>query len=378
MKAETSVERRRSLVPSLVLVCTTVAASFYLFATAPPALVVKPSDQPTVPVRELFAILQAENQAARALWTEEIVEQGKRVGLAFDERWRDPDVEAGPLPALFLRETAHELERMESRLGLFLGSRFPIRAANAFGGPQQQRFATLEETGMPQLFFDPTTNLQTAMFPDRAIAAACAGCHNAHPDSPKRDWKPGDIMGATTWMYPDEQVSARRVLELVAALRASIRASYRRYLEKAKTFHRSPQIGVRWPRDGFFLPSEDELMRELARRVSETTLRRLLDPDADPPVASTPSPQASTGDLLVIRTSRPTRITVERGGHRLLVARLPADGVTQLRSPLPVRISVADPEAIAIEYDGKPIDVPETARADDLEELTFVVPAERS
>ena len=25
--------------------------------------------------------------------------------------------------------------------------------------------------------------------------AACVSCHNAHPDSPKRDWKVGDVRG---------------------------------------------------------------------------------------------------------------------------------------------------------------------------------------
>ena len=34
-----------------------------------------------------------------------------------------------------------------------------------------------------------------AVYADRAISQACIGCHNAHPDSPKRDFKQNDIMG---------------------------------------------------------------------------------------------------------------------------------------------------------------------------------------
>ena len=31
---------------------------------------------------------------------------------------------------------------------------------------------------------------------DFAIVQSCADCHNAHPDSPKKDFKQGDLMGA--------------------------------------------------------------------------------------------------------------------------------------------------------------------------------------
>ncbi|MGA1623334.1 MAG: histidine kinase dimerization/phosphoacceptor domain -containing protein, partial [Synechocystis sp.] len=31
---------------------------------------------------------------------------------------------------------------------------------------------------------------------------SCVACHNSHPDSPKRDWKVGEMRGALTWSYP--------------------------------------------------------------------------------------------------------------------------------------------------------------------------------
>jgi hypothetical protein len=34
------------------------------------------------------------------------------------------------------------------------------------------------------------------MYADRAVSQACIGCHNAHPNSPKRDFKENDVMGA--------------------------------------------------------------------------------------------------------------------------------------------------------------------------------------
>jgi adenylate cyclase len=264
---------------AIAIASVTIAVLVYLFVTAPPPLAATSTTEPaSIPIHRVFAMLEAENDAARALWTSEIVEKGKSVGLAFEETWREPTVEAGPLPALFLRETARELERRGERLSLFLGSRFPINAANKFSGPQLSRFSTLEARGEPQVFFDPTSHMQTGMFSDRAVVEACVQCHNEHRDSPKRDWTTGAIMGATTWMYPDDRVSVRRALALITALRSSIRSAYSLYIEKVGTFARPPSLGARWPRDGYALPTADVFMGELARRTSQATLGELLGP----------------------------------------------------------------------------------------------------
>ncbi|MGN6106754.1 MAG: RodZ domain-containing protein [Kofleriaceae bacterium] len=261
-----------------VVAGATVALSIYLFVSAPPPLAAQTVDRGVVPIQSVFSILEAENDAARALWTQEIVDRGKLVGLAFDETWRDDHVHAGPLPALFLRETSKHLERTGLRLSLFLGSRYPINAANQFTGQQSERFAELEQTGAPQFFYEPATKLHTAMFSDRAIVEACVTCHNEHAESPKTDWKLHDLMGATTWMYPEELVSVERAVQMVGALRSSIRGAYASYLKKVETFPKQPEIGERWPRNGFYLPSEEAFMRELARRTSSDTMRALIDP----------------------------------------------------------------------------------------------------
>jgi hypothetical protein len=35
----------------------------------------------------------------------------------------------------------------------------------------------------------------TAVYADTAVAPVCVSCHNGHKDSPKRDFKIGDVMG---------------------------------------------------------------------------------------------------------------------------------------------------------------------------------------
>lgn len=356
----------------VVIVSSLIAAAVYLFVRAPLPLDARPRDVPTIPIRTVFAMLELENDVARALWTEEIVNQGLTHGLVFNEAWRDDNVQAGPLPAMFLRETARNLERTSLRLSLFLGSLFPINAANQLTGQQASSFEELARDGTPQFFYEPATRLHTAMFADRAVAAVCVSCHNEHADSPKRDWQPNDIMGATTWMYPESAVTTERAFEMIATLRASIRAAYAAYLTKVGTFTRRPQVGDRWPKDGFYVPSEDAFMRELARRSSASTLQGLLEPGwaeataslepqlVKPRVVAPPASEPSKLPTLVIRGARTTRVIVEHAGSRVLVARVPAGGSTSLRSPPPLRLLIANPLGVEVEYAGKPIAVPTT------------------
>jgi hypothetical protein len=262
----------------LLLVAGLAALAVYLFVSAPPPLAEKgPEPGARMPVESLLAMAQGENAVMRKLWTEEIVGEGKKRGLAFNERWKETGVAAGPLPALFLRETALRLEKTPARLSLFLGSDAPINAANRFDEDQARRFAALKATGKPQFFFSPDVDRRTALFPDVAVAKACVECHNAHPKSPKRDWKPGDVMGATTWLYPDETVAHDEAVRVLGSLRKCMRDTYAAYLKKAAGFRKPPVVGDRWPRDGLFLPSVDVFMAEFERRASPATVRALIE-----------------------------------------------------------------------------------------------------
>jgi hypothetical protein len=354
----------------LVVAVAAVTLWLYLFVSAPPLLASSANAAGMLPIADVLAMLERENDAARALWTEEIVQRGTAIGLSFDERWRDDEVHAGPLPALFLRETARNLEHSPLGLSLFLGSPYPVNTANKLSGMQETHFAQLVETGAPQHFFEESTARWTSMFSDVAVSDACVTCHNEHAESPKRDWQRGEVMGATTWMYPEARVSVERALELVATLRTSIRLAYRDYLEKVATFPSPPAIGAQWPCEAFALPTEDVFMAELARRSSQVTLLSLLEPgraiaepaDAPRPHAcaerARPAPAVASNEMLVVRSERSTRVTVEQEGRRLLVARLPPGGVTAVSTMAPVRLLLSGGEGVTVEYRGKPVAVP--------------------
>jgi hypothetical protein len=255
----------------------------YLFVTAPPSLPdAAGGSERRLTAYEVLEICAAENAAVRELYTQEIVAAGQKAGLRFAENWEQLKVDAGPLPALFLRETSKSLAQGSVPLGLFLGSDQPVSKANRFLGPQADALQEMRRDGQPRGFFMDDVKLYTAMFPDFAVAQTCVDCHNQHPESPKRDWEMGDVMGATTWTYPSNQLSVSDALEVVAALRKGFRDAYVRYVDKAKTFALPPEIGKKWPSQCYCLPAPETFMQAAERRTSKPTLDRLLSRRAEP------------------------------------------------------------------------------------------------
>ena len=270
-----------------------VNLAVYLFAQAPAPLAEPRGDLAQVPIEQALSILNEENARVRTIYTRDIVGAGLKVGLQFSERWHEEPEQAGPLPALFLRETARRLERRPVELGLFLGSKYPVRAANLFSGEQARQFELVEAKGAPVFFRSEDTQRSTAMFADLAVADACVSCHNDHPNSPKRDWRRGDIMGATTWSHPARAVSVAELLALIDALRGSVAEAYAAYLDKAKGLQAPPEIGARWPADGYALPTTEVFMARVRASTDEATMKALLATRFEPAAA----PQAPSAQV---------------------------------------------------------------------------------
>lgn len=229
-------------------------------------------------IHEAFTIVARENEIARTLYTKAIVGAGKDKGLKFDENWHKDNVEAGPLPALFLRATSSEIQKTSVPLGLFLGSDYPVNKANEFAGKQKELFEEIKKDRKPKFFFDESSGKYTAMFPDLAVAQACISCHNEHPETPKTDWKMGDIMGATTWTYPKDSISFEELKAILMVYREGAAATYDSYLKKVTTFKASaaPEIGKKWPKDGYFLPEVTAFMDSLSLLTANSTLKGIL------------------------------------------------------------------------------------------------------
>ena len=84
-------------------------------------------------------------------------------------------------------------------------------------------------------------------------------------------------MGATTWSYPKDKVTLEETLQMIATLRDSFGTAYDTYLAKVATFERQPEIGERWPRDGYYLPTR-QVFFERIRAPRITRYGRPLNP----------------------------------------------------------------------------------------------------
>jgi hypothetical protein len=113
-----------------------------------------------------------------------------------------------PLPAHMLRLAAESVQQKGAEFHYVLRSLWSINPKNA---PE----TSTEKTGLQYLLDHPDSNYYseeslggrryfTAVYPDRAVVPACVECHNQHSNSPKRDFKSGDIMGGIVVRVPLE------------------------------------------------------------------------------------------------------------------------------------------------------------------------------
>jgi adenylate cyclase len=227
---------------------------------------------------EVFEMVASENDITRTLYTKAIVGAGKKQGMKFDEDWRKNEVEAGPLPALFLRGIATSIKKGDVPLGLYLGSDFPINNANKLKGKQAELFKQIKKDQKPQFFYDKDQKLHTAMFADLASAETCVSCHNNHKQTTKNDWKLGDVMGTTTWQYPSDSLSYKGAIAVLNAYSKGTVDTYKEYLAEVATFTESekPEIGNKWPSQGKYLPTAEVFIDSIRKLTAYKTMKKFV------------------------------------------------------------------------------------------------------
>lgn len=158
-----------------------------------------------IPAETVADYVHAVVQADRTFYTKHVVERMQAKGVvAASENWQSTNTL--PLPAQFLQESNQLVGSTRTGIGYRLISLWPINKRN---GPKTEfEHRGLQETLQhPDRRYSevvmngPDANLQ-AVYADRAVSQACIGCHNAHPDSPKRDFKQNDVMGGIIVTIP--------------------------------------------------------------------------------------------------------------------------------------------------------------------------------
>ena len=159
----------------------------------------------SLPVEMVADYVHAVIEADREVYTKHVVERMQAKGIVVaSENWEQKNTL--PLPAQFLMESGRVMARKGVGIQYRLISLWPINKKNAAA-------SEFEKTGLGTVLTHPTkphtgfvkeggTRYFQAVYPDLAVTQACIGCHNAHPDRPKRDFKINDGMGAVVIRIP--------------------------------------------------------------------------------------------------------------------------------------------------------------------------------
>jgi len=139
--------------------------------------------------------------------------KGSDLKASFNHR-NDPN--AIPLPATLIHDLSEELSEAGTSLKLYSLYPFPNRAERVndeFANSAWQALSkNVEQTFSQVETINNRVNVRVAVA-DTMVSDACVSCHNTHPQTPKNDWKLGDLRGVLEINIPiDDQLAAGRRL----------------------------------------------------------------------------------------------------------------------------------------------------------------------
>lgn len=157
-----------------------------------------------IPARTSADYLHAVIEADRTFYTQHIVERMEAMLIVTaSEDWVKE--KTLPLPVQFLREASRSLHVRDTPFRYRLISPWPLNSANTPASDQERKMLDQVIQFGEVVEGEVTSNNKRyfqAVYPDRAVSRACVSCHNAHTESPKRDFKLNDVMGGLVIEVP--------------------------------------------------------------------------------------------------------------------------------------------------------------------------------
>lgn len=158
---------------------------------------------PQLMADSLFSVMEADRTVYTKLIINRLAKEEKVIGAS--EHWKDEKKLV--LPAQMFRYGAERVaEKGNAKFTYSLLSLWPVNKQNS---PKTE----VEKTGLQYIADNPGKNYYTeeelggtryftAVYPDVAVAPACTSCHNKHKDSPRSDFKIGEVMGGVVIRIP--------------------------------------------------------------------------------------------------------------------------------------------------------------------------------
>lgn len=166
-----------------------------------------------VPVKAMADALHLVMDSDRTVYTRKIVNRLVKKEKVIKASEHFDDDKALVLPAQMFRFGSEMVQKRSEKLpdvnfSYSLQSLWPINKQNApktkaekdglkFVADNKGKNYYTEETLGGQKYF-------TAIYADTGVAPVCVSCHNKHKDTPKKDFKIGDVMGGVVIRIPIE------------------------------------------------------------------------------------------------------------------------------------------------------------------------------
>jgi len=142
----------------------------------------------------------------RGFYAAEVVTRAKQAKMNVNYDW-ETSPQTLPLPATLVKVLGEEMQKSSPDTSIRLYSRYPfphrkatekydefeLEALKALEANPKAPFSRLEDVNGKRSIRYATADI---------MRQACVGCHNSHPESPKRDWKEGDMRGVIEVIAP--------------------------------------------------------------------------------------------------------------------------------------------------------------------------------
>lgn len=156
--------------------------------------------------KKMADALHAVMESDRTVYTRNVVNRlVKEEGvIKASEHWVDE--KALPLPAQMFRMGSEMVSEKTQEFSYTLQSMWPINKQNAPSTDVEKEGLQYIADNVGENYYKEEmlggSKYFTAIYPDVAVAPACIDCHNGHKDSPRVDFKMGEVMGGVVIRIP--------------------------------------------------------------------------------------------------------------------------------------------------------------------------------
>ena len=158
--------------------------------------------EPKMMADALHAVMESD----RIVYTKQVVNrlQNEEGVIKASEHWKDD--KALPLPAQMFRMGSEMVAEKKVGFSYALLSMWPVNKQNKPKTEVETAGLKFVVDNKGQNYYGEETlgetKYFTAVYADNAVAPACVKCHNGHKDSPRKDFKLGDVMGGVVLRIP--------------------------------------------------------------------------------------------------------------------------------------------------------------------------------